>query len=385
MHSRAQQGLHYSHVQTSLFLARRARLRPWYQAHQQSGRLCVRKSCCTGYFVEHVASIGPSHTDNVRDITLSTQVSLNRWTKLCQQAKCWGGSVSVAAYIPASSDTKKGGSYRKYLDSCVAQLVSACPAQTFTIHALYANHEALEGSDVLGGATASPPRTYDELYPINALRNVALNAVTTDFLLLVDADFLPSPRLRSDALAPETQAFQALEQLYADARSSPPGSLLVVPHFQLLGTGELADEQIWAVPCSIAELRSRAEPFHCGVFRPEGDPLNYSRWYDASLPYEVPYLEFFEPHVIGLTASMPRYDERFKGYGLNKVQHTYAAASSGFRFKVLPQHFLITARHKKSPSWNSAFGTSQDADHLKKVIGMYECFKAEVASAMPAR
>jgi hypothetical protein len=45
----------------------------------------------------------------------------------------------------------------------------------------------------------------------------------------------------------------------------------------------------------------------------------------------VDYQECFEPYVIGSRALLPRYDERFKGYGMNKIQHLYACANRGLR------------------------------------------------------
>ncbi len=41
-----------------------------------------------------------------------------------------------------------------------------------------------------------------------------------------------------------------------------------------------------------------------------------------------------EPICIAAKSELPRYDERFKGYGLNKVQHSYHLAALGARFMV---------------------------------------------------
>lgn len=50
--------------------------------------------------------------------------------------------------------------------------------------------------------------------------------------------------------------------------------------------------------------------------------------------YPAAYHEFWEPVCVVRRAAMPLYDARFKGYGLNKVQHAYHLAALGFRFLV---------------------------------------------------
>lgn len=46
-------------------------------------------------------------------------------------------------------------------------------------------------------------------------------------------------------------------------------------------------------------------------------------------------------------ADLPPYDPRFRGYGLNKVQHAYHLATLGFRFLVMTNHYVITAPHPR--------------------------------------
>ena len=44
-------------------------------------------------------------------------------------------------------------------------------------------------------------------------------------------------------------------------------------------------------------------------------PTDYERWLQAEAPYDVTYAERYAPYVIGARAWLPRYDERFHGYG----------------------------------------------------------------------
>ena len=47
-----------------------------------------------------------------------------------------------------------------------------------------------------------------------------------------------------------------------------------------------------------------------------------------------PKRRFSARAVIGDATTFPRYDERFRGYGLNKCQQLYACDAAGFRFVV---------------------------------------------------
>jgi hypothetical protein len=45
--------------------------------------------------------------------------------------------------------------------------------------------------------------TYDQLYPINALRNLALQQVTTPLVLFADADFMFASNLLQQLCSPQ--------------------------------------------------------------------------------------------------------------------------------------------------------------------------------------
>jgi len=115
--------------------------------------------------------------------------------------------------------------------------------------------------------------------------------------------------------------------------------MLALPCFQLALRQDLPDTERAVVPANKTELRQALAsgtvvPFHCGVFAPEKQPIDVSRWLAAVEPYEVQFLEFFEPQGIAAKQQLPLYDECFRGYGLNKVQHAWHMAALGFKFKV---------------------------------------------------
>lgn len=46
---------------------------------------------------------------------------------------------------------------------------------------------------------------------------------------------------------------------------------------------------------------------------------NYKKWFLASLPYSIKFKSGYEPYVLVSRKHMPWYDERFRGYGWDKV------------------------------------------------------------------
>jgi len=88
-----------------------------------------------------------------------------------------------------------------------------------------------------------------------------------------------------------------------------------------------------------------AEPFHVGRFPKGHRQTDFARWATSTIRYEVDYEECYEPYVIGSRRLLPQYDERFRGYGMNKIQHLYACSAAGLRFVVEPGVFVAAAEH----------------------------------------
>ena len=55
----------------------------------------------------------------------------------------------------------------------------------------------------------------------------------------------------------------------------------------------------------------------------------------------------FEPYIV-VMKKVARYDERFVGFGWNKVSHIMELHVRGYRFLVLPNLFIIHMPHSPS-------------------------------------
>lgn len=85
----------------------------------------------------------------------------------------------------------------------------------------------------------------------------------------------------------------------------------------------------------------------------------------------------------------PYYDERFYGYGKNKIQHISHLRFRGFQFSVLPQSFVVHHPHPESSVkqvWNNP---KENALHGKmdklyrKYITELENEYSDVAGVVP--
>lgn len=66
----------------------------------------------------------------------------------------------------------------------------------------------------------------------------------------------------------------------------------------------------YALPC-VALLGDR-----CGCWCRS---TNYKKWFSTAEPYPIKFRSGYEPYVLVARKIMPWYDERFRGYGWDKV------------------------------------------------------------------
>ncbi len=80
-------------------------------------------------------------------------------------------------------------------------------------------------------------------------------------------------------------------------------------------------------------------------------PTNYKHWAKTGTPYKIKWVDDYEPYVV-VQSNVTKYDERFAGFGWNKVSHMMELNAQGYEFVVLPSVFMIHMPHSPSPDIN---------------------------------
>jgi hypothetical protein len=302
--------------------------------------------------------------------TLVIQSSLDRLWILDETCKRWKSPIVVAVHLP--HDTA---------DDHPSIVAAREKCSELTIVPYKATREEQEWE-----------------YPVNRLRNMALDAVRTSHVLTVDIDFIPSMFL--DELIRSTVIEQQALIEY------PEGEAMVVPAFERLPPAPCSKENDCSVylktnssfiPQTLAELRSCVIKKECSVFQLsnnwEGHHSTRSEswlkgdWYETevrnmtnatahTLAKRIRTIKCFdslryEPYVVLRWCPLsfnstennapvpvsPYYDERFYGYGKNKIQLISHLRFMGYHFSVLPIGFIVHNPHFESvpkQTWNDA-------------------------------
>ncbi|CAM9322654.1 unnamed protein product, partial [Phaeothamnion confervicola] len=93
-----------------------------------------------------------------------------------------------------------------------------------------------------------------------------------------------------------------------------------------------------------------------GVNNKDGQETGVRIWLSAKQLTRVPCFlsRRFEPYVmVKRGPDLPEFDERFTGYGKNKIQWITHLQYLDFRFYVVPHHFLVHVPHPPSPAKKS--------------------------------
>lgn len=332
-------------------------------------------------------------SDTDLETTLVVQSSLDRVWVLDETCRRWKAPIVAVVAVKAEEKHRVEHDLVGWRDKC--------PQLNLIVYYL---NEDIEGRP--------------EQYPVNVLRNMALDAVQTSHVLVVDVDFVPSATLD------KTVHSVLLEQ--CNQRSSSVGfnatinekEAVVVPAFQrLLSPPCTTDKDCKRhlrldssfIPHSFDDLQRCHKAKDCIVFQNDVNWPGHSstrsnewldrNWYDESnetrrirsincfdsLRYE-PYVvirwcptatqeaarekmrrldyenasgtENDHSTDLQLSASpvAPYYDERFHGYGKNKIEHISHLRMLGYKFSVLPEGFIVHNPHVESAvkeKWNN--------------------------------
>lgn len=278
------------------------------------------------------------------DVTLATQGSLDKLSYLTGIADRFDGPLSVSIFCP--------GYDAAYADDAIHMLRKCYPkiSENVMFHLVYPAEQPadlayttgwrdLECADFIYQLKAFTSTENEAIiFPHNVLRNVARSAVHSEFFLLLDIDLAPSLNLRQSFVdyANENNLWEEENDLV----------VYVLPAFEQKAGTKMPkdkDELINAIE------KGNIRPFHNETCFPCHRPEKYEHWKSTSekfIAFEAPWEEAWEPFYIG-RRSLPYYDERFKGFGFDRIQQVCELYVAGYTLKVLSNSFVVHDNWKR--------------------------------------
>ncbi|XP_068247479.1 beta-1,4-glucuronyltransferase 1-like isoform X2 [Palaemon carinicauda] len=305
-------------------------------------------------------------------VCLSTQASVDLLFWVGEHVKTWSGPVSVAVYVPDSD---------LYVAMKMIEMMLSCNAgvrKQVSFHLIYPARFPPKGVNIqdsrrlefgcdqlemyneyllseMNGTLQSRVAMQHLLYPQNLLRNVARDSCKTDYVFTPDVDMILVPGIDH-----HIKSFLNRADTKQCTRCA-----FVIP------TYEISTEALQN-PVDKAELlwflkNKMARRFHIKTFKPNqanshlklwersgkepkgkkdkqnqvpGDSLMMEANGTLKVLYDITtWQNFWEP-VYMAPADVPRFDERFVGYGCTRSSQVYEMHVSGFRWRMLNDAFL---------------------------------------------
>ncbi|CAG0913822.1 unnamed protein product [Notodromas monacha] len=309
------------------------------------------------------------------DVTLVSQCSLNHVRRARDLADSWKGPVSLALFLPNLSSLKFSLALVDVLRRC-----SPSVASNVTFHFVAPMLDELRpdqepeqpcysSCDLFDQKSDEVLPNYEQKgveYPGNLLRNVALSGVTTEMFLVMDADMEISDDAR--------------ESWIYFSRSSgvqkKKKTLYVLPAFESKGMPPKTKEDLLA-----AWALGEARPFYGEICSKCQSPTGYEEWMkseDDEEVFPVHYKDPWEPFYIGHVDVVPRYDERFRQYGFNRISQVCEAFVAGMEFLVFKKAFVVHNGFKTAASFHSTKAEEQERNREK-----FRAFKKELVAKYP--
>nr|AIA95783.1 CAZy families GT49/GT8 protein [uncultured bacterium] len=83
--------------------------------------------------------------------------------------------------------------------------------------------------------------------------------------------------------------------------------------------------------------------------------------------YAIAPSQGYEPYFLILRSRVPWYDERFRGYGRDKIVHVAHVIAEGTRFFALPEGFAVHVPHPRTVT----FKATKDLGQWDKLKTLY--------------
>ncbi len=293
-----------------------------------SGIYKIVNKIVPGYKAEHPAAA------ERKQVALVTQCSVSHLYQLVDLVLQWQGPISVAVFSPGSHSVTALDTIVR-LHRCLPEFRRRVSVHLVfpltqeprdiptTLPALTADISCTNLASQLKQLLYKNPNYVlgDTLkYPNNLLRNVALNNVKVEYVLVIDIDIIPSKHLHNQFIE-FIHTNSLLSSGNSDMFNQVNRTAFVVPSFEI--------DPDMLVPQSKDELchmwqQGSVRPFYYETCQKCQTQTDYEAWRKLSssdhlqVAYEVPWIDPWEPFYIA-AVTMPRYDERFKQYGFNRI------------------------------------------------------------------
>ena len=284
--------------------------------------------------VDHAETEGSKTLPN--SVSLVTQISFDRIFRIEEICQHWRGPLSVAVHLS---------------DADLVHLVHLMIKEFTCLSSSVDSHLHLVFRKT-------------SMYPVNMLRNVAMKYVQTPYVFILDADFYP---------------FGNFEPLLIDTRPDPSPLAVVIPAFELQSNSTENLSVNISNKTALLELvkNGTTQPFHLARWFPGHGPTNFSKWYNSSEPYTIEWAPRFEPYIIVKLKYLPRFDERFIGYGYNKVSFFMELDAMNYKMVVHPSAFVVHMPHSRSTD-DVSFKENQK--YFDCILDLKTIFVSELAS-----
>ena len=339
-------------------------------------RVVVSDEAVPVYVLHDSGNIRETYTEDDIDVTLVTQLSIDRVWLLEGLCSRWDGRVVAAIFVRSRED----------LD--VVSMLHDILVEMFPVRIVAVSH--LETTEQLPEKADETSESLSQ-YPINSMRNTAIEYSDTSHYLLLDVDMWPSLELRDKLL-------EALRETCPDCSSRR--SAIVVPAFSIRDkfdrydvlrhlTLEQAKNHTHTMPDSfesLAEcsrrtayvsLTNRFPDYLCGIFGGEINHYGHSstrvfQWWKQSSPRKLSCIESdrYEPYVVLPRSEFKhlRYDTAFTGYGGNKIELIIRLRLMGFSFYVIDRGFVFHHPHPLSKSKVVWWSHPEYREQRKKIL-----------------
>eukprot|EP01116_Phalansterium_solitarium_P003487 TRINITY_DN14317_c0_g1_i1.p1 TRINITY_DN14317_c0_g1~~TRINITY_DN14317_c0_g1_i1.p1 ORF type:complete len:485 (+),score=-78.83 TRINITY_DN14317_c0_g1_i1:66-1520(+) len=184
------------------------------------------------------------HSFNPLSTSIATHLSVERIPALLPMISNWNADVSVAFYVRSQEEYDKA-------------------------------HSSLQGftNVIISTFWQQPFEVLDTIYPVNILRNVAVDQISTAAFVMLDVDFVPHPdlhrfltvRLQETLSAPRNECFA-----------------WVIPAF-IMGAGLGA-----GLPANPSAILSRSDVVPCYIRCPDCHlGTDYTRWFASNASFQL--------------------------------------------------------------------------------------------------